>query len=309
MSSCAWSHLQRDPSTVPSMESFLDRHVLAGILAGALVLSLSYPLLHTLYMRQNSTYREGLTAEQRIVVVQHTMEAIFLASWWMPTTYWVVHFNFCTPATTTAAAELGRTVTPSTIFLGTVVLLYCFELNSRLPLRPLIVVHHVGAGMVGVISALLYSEATVITATLLVYFITYEAILFAGLVLYRLGSRHAARVLSMGMWVFGLSRPVQVLLVGASLYANRHHIVPWQGAASGIITLAFTALQSYTLTIHYQLYLKSRRWVDDDDHDAYCCWQQQQGQSALLYGTMADSDDDVREAAPMRRRPTSTGRG
>lgn len=258
-------YLRRDASLVASLEPYIDRNVLGGVLLGCLVLSLSYPALESLFMCNSTTYRLRLTAEQRVVVIQHTIEALFFGLCFLPTTYLVLDFNF-RPHT---AEEMGPKVTISTVFLGLVVILYCLEVNSRsCHIRPILLIHHVGACLVGVFSAFVFTETTVITSSLLVYFISFEAIIFAGLVTYRLGCQHAPRVLWIGMSVFGASRPLQLLMVLASLWANRDHIVLWQGIASLCITVLFTALQLYTLTIHYRIYGKCRHWPESpsDSH-------------------------------------------
>jgi hypothetical protein len=92
----------------------------------------------------------------------------------------------------------------------------------------------------------------------LVYFITYEAVTFVGLIMYRLcpANRATRPIIVAGMLIFGLSRPVQIVWILTSLAVSWEHLVVWHAECQIILAFVFTALQLYSLNIHYSLYKK-----------------------------------------------------
>jgi hypothetical protein len=254
----SWSigNVHRDASLVPSLAPYVNKNALGGLLLGTFLLSLCYPLFHHLYQRYSEIYKRELRPHQRVVVIQHSIQALFLSLALFPTTYLLASFNFQAQT----LDELGPKATMSAVFLGLVVVMYCLELASRIEIRPLLLLHHGATTIMGMYCVAYFTEANITTASLLVYFITYEAIIFVGLVLYRLWPAHdlTHRVLYIGMVVFGATRPLQVLTVLISLLVNRHHLIAHQAVLDGGVTVAFTLLQLYTLRIHYGMYLRSR---------------------------------------------------
>lgn len=213
-------------------------------------------MFHHLYQRYSEIYRHELRPHQRVVVIQHTIQALFLSLAFVPTTYLLASFNFQDQT----LDELGPKATMSAVFLGLVVVMYCLELASRIKPRPLLLIHHGATTVMGMYCVAYFTEANITTASLLVYFITYEAVIFVGLVLYRLWPAHEQthQVLYIGMVVFGVTRPLQVLTVLISLLVNRHHLIVHQAVLDGCVTVAFTLLQLYSLRIHYGMFLRSR---------------------------------------------------
>jgi hypothetical protein len=262
----AWSigNVHRDASLVPSLEEYVNKNALGGLLCGSLLLSLCYSLFHRLYSRWSTVYQHELQPHQRVVVVQHSIQALFLSMAFLPTTYLLASFNFEEQTLT----DLGPKVTMSAVFLGLVVVLYCLEIASRIDPRPLLLLHHGATAAMGVNCVANFTEANITTASLLVYFITFEALVFVGLVLYRLWPAHplTPRVLWAGMVVFGVTRPLQVLAVLGSLLVNRDHVIAGQAVFDSLVTLAFTILQVYTLRIHHGLYLRSRTLAHSPRH-------------------------------------------
>lgn len=253
-----WSlaNLHRDASLVPSLEVYVNKDALCGLLFGSLVLSLFYPVLHRFHWHFSSAYRNDLQPEQRVVVIQHSLEAIFFAAMFFPETYLLSSFNF----ESQSLDELAPKATCSAVFLGLVVVLYCLEIASRLSPRPLLLIHHGATAIIGVYCVLYFTEANIATASILAYFISFEAIIFVGLVMYRLHptSLWTPRIIWYGMWVFGATRPLQVLAVFTSLIVNWDHIIVWQALLDCLVTIAFTMLQVYSLQIHYGMYNRSR---------------------------------------------------
>mmetsp|Transcript_5880 Transcript_5880/g.8319 ORF Transcript_5880/g.8319 Transcript_5880/m.8319 type:complete len:148 (-) Transcript_5880:109-552(-) len=86
----------------------------------------------------------------------------------------------------------------------------------------------------------------------LIYFIMYESVTFIGLVMYRLYPEKpiTPRIILGGMYLFGLSRPVQLVWIVASLVASWEHLVTWQAIIQLTFAFTFTVLQLYSLQIH-----------------------------------------------------------
>jgi hypothetical protein len=120
------------------------------------------------------------------------------------------------------------------------------------------VAHHLCAYLGSIFPAFALSTANLKASSLLVYFITYEAVTFVGLIMYRLcpANRATRPIIVAGMLIFGLSRPVQIVWILTSLAVSWEHLVVWHAACQIILAVVFTALQLYSLNIHYSLYKK-----------------------------------------------------
>lgn len=191
-------------------ESFVNHHVAAGILLGILIISLSYPLIHQFYLKKSEHYREKLNREQQLVVLQHTVEALFLSVIFAPFTYVIFSANF----EEQEFEPFRKKLTAITTFMATIIIMYLIELASRFSnLRPVVAAHHLCATMNGILTAFFLTTANVRAASLLVYFITFEAVTFYGLVMYRLVPSHKMTkpIILAGMLIFGLSRPIQFI--------------------------------------------------------------------------------------------------
>ena len=143
--------------------------------------------------------------------------------------------------------------------MSVIIIMYIMEIASRFANpRPLVVAHHLCTFLDGILTAFFVTTANVKAATLLVYLITFESLTFASLVVYRLCPTHRwtkPRILA-GMVVFGSTRPIQFIWIIAGLVASWAHLVPWQAVLQITLTVVFTSLQLYALTIHYTLYKK-----------------------------------------------------
>lgn len=236
-------------------ESFATYHVAAGILVGTLVLALSYPMFHQIYMKKSDRYRDQLTRDQQIIVIHHSVQALCLGLLYIPFTYVVLSVNFEEQPLTT----LGDKFTAMATFMSVIIVMYLIEIASRFGnLRGLVVAHHLCAYMDGIVTAYFLDTANVKSASLLVYFITYEAPTFVGLVMYRLVPDHrwTRPMIIIGMVVFGLSRPIQFIWIVAGLIETWSNVIVWQAIFQIVLTSMFTTLQLYSLTIHYSLYKK-----------------------------------------------------
>lgn len=239
-------------------QSLVTHNAPGWLLLCILAISLCYPLVHNLLLWRSRIYAEKLSADERTVVLQHAIEAIVLMVLFIPFTYTVLSVFF----EEQPIEDLATKFVALGVFMSVVMTMYMFEIASRYSnLRPMIVAHHVCAYLDGIVTAFFLGTANIKAAFLLVYFITYEALIFVGLVLYRLAPTHrltAPTILS-GMAVFALSRPFQLVWVIGSLLATGFgNMVQWHVILQMTLTVCFTALQIYSLTIHHSIYRKAR---------------------------------------------------
>jgi hypothetical protein len=255
-------------------ESFATHYIPAGIMLGTLVVSLSYSVLHKVCMAQSKIYREELSRDQQLVVLQHIVEAILLSVIYAPYTYVVLSINFEEQPIELLADKFEAMA----IFMITLITMYLIELALRFAnLRPLVLAHHLCAFFNAILTTFLLDSANIKAASLLTYFITYEALTFAGLVMYRLAPTHkyTRPTILLGMAVFGLSRPIQCLWIIAALWASWENVIAWQAVLQLCLTLVFTSFQLYSLTIHFKLARRA-----------------QERRNVFLYGRIAVATDD-----------------
>ena len=240
-------------------QSLVSHNAPGWFLLCILGICLCYPLVHQVLLRGSSIYAKELTPDQRTVVLQHAIEALVLVVLYIPFTYTLLSVFFQEQPVEVLADKfilLGA-------FMAIVMTMYMFEIATRFSnLRPVVVIHHLCAYMDGIFMAFFLGTANIKAAFLLVYFICYEAIIFVGLVMYRLAPTHryTCPTILTGMAVFGLSRPVQLVWVVGSLWASGFaNLVTWQVVLQLTLTVCFTALQMYSLSIHYSLYKKAAR--------------------------------------------------
>ena len=236
-------------------ESFINHHTAAGVLLGTLFLALSYPLIHNILLSKSQVYRENLDLGHQVVVLQHAIEAVFLSLIFIPYTYVTLSVNF----EEQQYDSFKNKTTVICTFMSVVIIMYLMEIASRFANpRPLVVAHHLCAYLDGIIVLFFVTDANVKAASLLVYFITFEALTFVSLVMYRLCPTHrwTKPTILAGMVVFGSTRPIQFIWIIGSLLASWEHLVLWQAVFQITLTVVFTFLQLYTLTIHYTMYKK-----------------------------------------------------
>jgi hypothetical protein len=73
--------------------------------------------------------------------------------------------------------------------------------------------------------------------------------------MYRLCPTHRLTrpVILVGMIVFGVSRPIQLIWIMGSLIAAWENLILWQALFQIILAVVFSSLQLYSLTIPYSL--------------------------------------------------------
>mmetsp|Transcript_21205 Transcript_21205/g.32436 ORF Transcript_21205/g.32436 Transcript_21205/m.32436 type:complete len:266 (+) Transcript_21205:281-1078(+) len=244
-------------------ESFANHLVPAWMMVGALVICLSYSLVHISFQKYNKTYRESLNEAQQLVVVQHTIEAIFLSFLFGPASYLILSLNF----EEQSLEIFANKATAMGCVMFTVMFMYLVELAARFQsLRPLVVVHHFSACIGGTYLGFCLTTANIKVSSLLVYFITFEAITFVGLVMYRLCPRNrwTRPIIMAGIIIFGGSRPLQLVWIVGSLAAAWDDLVAWQALCQIILAVIFTGIQVFSLKIHISLYKKCGSLQNND---------------------------------------------
>jgi hypothetical protein len=235
-------------------ESFINQYVAASTLLGTLFLALGYPLIHNILLSKSQVYRENLDRDHQVVVLQHAVEAVFLTLIYIQFTYVMLSVNFEEQEYNSFKNKMTAVIT----FMSVIMIMYLMEIASRFANpRPLVVAHHLCAYLNGVVTLFFFTTANVKAAPL-AYFITFEAITFVGLVMYRLCPSHrwTKPTILAGMVVFGSTRLIQFIWIMAGLVASWEHLVLWQAVFQITLTFVFTSLQLYSLTIHYTMYKK-----------------------------------------------------
>jgi hypothetical protein len=75
-------------------ESFINHHTAAGVLLGTLFLALGYPLIDNILLSKPQVYHENLDLGHQVVVLQHSIEAVYLSLIFIPYTYVTLSVNF-----------------------------------------------------------------------------------------------------------------------------------------------------------------------------------------------------------------------
>jgi hypothetical protein len=244
------------PTTV--WESFFDRTFVYSVLIGILVLAVAFLAMYQLLLHYAKPFC-ALSLERQVVIVHHAVEAILLSVLFVPFTYLVLRMHFLVPVSIDTEKNYFIAVA---VFMCTIMVMYMIELASRLrnP-RRLVIFHHLCAYSNGLFLAINASTANVKACTLLVYFTTYEAVVYMGLVMYRLYPVHPAtpRLLKWGTGIFAFSRPIQFIwIITSSLVAMWGDILVWHAAVQIMFTVVFTTVQICSLKIHAKIIRKQR---------------------------------------------------
>jgi hypothetical protein len=229
--------------------------ILVNIMVGVLLIPVAYIGIHYLFTKFMNSYRE-LNSDAQTVVIHHTIEAIILSLFFFPTTYLTLSMLFEEQSLHNFEAKFVSLATLMPIIL----INYVVELASRFQNpRKMLVAHHIIAYSDGLFVLAFATTANVKAALLLTYFITFESISFIGLVLYRLHpiSKLTSRMILIGLVVMGISRPIQVLLIFGFLISAWDELVTWHAIVQMIVTITVTAIQIWSLTIHYSLLQRS----------------------------------------------------
>ena len=148
----------------------------------------------------------------------------------------------------------------SILCLGTgFMVMYMMELASRYEdPRPIVLFHHLLSCLDGFLIFLFPTDVMIKTGAVLVYFICFEALTFAGLFMHRIfpNSKTTPKVVVAGMVIFGATRPLQILWVGTAVFSSwdDDNMVKWQAVMQIIVTGVLNVLQVWTLKIHYGIW-------------------------------------------------------
>lgn len=273
-------HLPTDALLEVGSDIGIIRFCLAAILA----LSLLFPFTHQLLLKVCKEYRAMKTSKKQIVVVHHALEAVILSVVLPFFTYYMLKVNF----KEMDLSEFTSSVRGIIKCAFCVLMLYPFELVSRFEEpRPLVIFHHVLSFSDFLLSIILMSSVTVKAAMILGFLICFEAPIFMGLFMYRMfpKSRYTSKVMFLGMLSFGLTRPIQVIWIGAAVFGSWNHenVVKWEGLLQIVITLVLTAIQLFTLKIHYGIWQR--------------CISMRKGSDAMMQDSKAPRSKSTQDCA------------
>ena len=218
-----------------------------------LPLSLAYMIIHRLFTKYFAQQYNDLNADVQTVVIHHAIEFVLLSLCFIPFTYLTMSLLF----EEQSLAELESKFIPIATIMMLIVVTYLFELASRYRYpRPMLILHHLITYSLGLVTIGLKSTALLKVSTILVYFITFEAMTFFGLLCYRLfpSKRFTPTVIMGGMIMMGVSRPLQLVLIFGFLFMAWSDLVVWHAIFLIVATIVLTAIQFWSLGIHYGLW-------------------------------------------------------
>jgi hypothetical protein len=103
-------------------------------------------------------------------------------------------------------------------------MMYMMEIASRYDgARPIILFHHYLLTCTDGLMSLLFPTSVMLkTASILVYFIAFEAFTFVGLFMYRIfpNSKVTSKIILAGMVMFGGTHPIQVSWIGSAIFGS-----------------------------------------------------------------------------------------
>jgi len=234
-----------------------DIEVIQIALLSGLLLSGFYPMMHKMLQKIFRTYRTINPACKQIVVLHHAMEALVLSILTPIFTYSMFRAFFQVHDIDAVLSDVMICEHLSIMIM----IMYFFEIAGRYESpRPLVLLHHILACGDAFLASMCASSVMLKTALLLVYFVCFEALTFVGLFMYRVcpKNKYTSKVIFVGMIAFGITRPLQVLMIGGIAYGswNDESQEKWQIIFQCILTLLLSSLQLFTLKIHYAVWKK-----------------------------------------------------
>ena len=238
--------------------AFTDKSLFLCAFLSSVALSITYSIAHQILTKYSREYVALESRTKQLVVVHHATEALVLSVVFPIFSYFMIKTNF------QIQEDLDDVITYLTSIITCMyafMAMYMFELASRFDEpRPIVVFHHLLSCFDGVLVIVFPTSIMCRTASVLGYFISFEALTFAGLFMYRIfpQSKLTPKVILAGMMTFGLSRPFQLLWVGASIFGswNDEYTVKWQALMQIVVTCILTCLQLMTLKIHYGTWIR-----------------------------------------------------
>ena len=234
-----------------------DLKVTQVALLSGLLLSVCYPIMHKMLLKIFKTYRTINPACKQIVVLHHAMEALVLSSFTPIFTSAILRAFFQVHDIDQVVSDVRMCAHLSVIIM----FMYFMEIMARYESPRLIVLfHHILACGDGIMVMWFATSVMVKTGAVLVYFICFETLTFTGLFMYRVcaENKYTSKVIFLGIIVFGITRPLQVLIIGGIAYGS------WNDESQEnlliifqcVVTLVLSILQLFTLKIHYAVWKK-----------------------------------------------------
>ncbi|CAB9523360.1 expressed unknown protein [Seminavis robusta] len=227
----------------------------ASVFLALIVVALSYPVFNMFWTKRSETFR-GLSNDQQVVVIQHTIEAFYLTLAFPVLTWAMLSANFQVPFSADYLSIVSNIIGGYMVWI---VHVYVMEIVGRYrTIRPLVLVHHLCAAGDALLPLYVMSAINIRCAAVLTYFIAWEAPVFIGLFMYRLYplNKWTPRIIRFSMWTFGLSRPVQMAWILALVIVHWENSVAWHAITQVCFGVLFSSLQLYTLVIHNALLKK-----------------------------------------------------
>lgn len=242
-----------------------DIDIVRGMYIMLLVLPLIYILIHKVLLKFNTRYR-GLsnTSSKQIVVLHHAVEALVLSMFLPINSFSIIKANF---QIHTLHENMTNFRIVAILFIG-ISIMYAIEIASRLNnIRPMLFFHHVITFLDSTLVCLFPSSVMFKSASVLAYFICFEYLTFVGLFMYRIFplSKITPKVIFLGIVLFGATRPLQLLWVGAAIFGswNDDNNSKVLAVVQVIVTVALTSLQLWSLNIHVGIWKRSIRNVEN----------------------------------------------
>lgn len=169
------------PSKVIEIVFLEDYTVVRAILLLAFIIPLLYPLLHKILKRISSAYN-CFDLPKQVVVLHHTLEFAILACMMPFFSYYMIRIHFKVYSTNEENSFLSD-ARSTVILVFVIAVMYLNEITSRfMNPNPIVLFHHCVAVVDGIFVLFYPTSVMFKTASILVYFICFEAFCFAGLI-------------------------------------------------------------------------------------------------------------------------------
>ena len=161
-----------------------DLRTVQLIYLSAIMLAIAYPIIHKVLLRFSQQYSDMDRAGKQITTLHHAVEALILSIVTPFFSYCMIRVNFQVHDDINVLLSDMRYMMNLMFCIMT---MYAMELASRFQNpRPLVSFHHIFAYFDGFMVLLFPTSVMLKTASVLVYFICFEALTFVGLLMYRI---------------------------------------------------------------------------------------------------------------------------
>ncbi len=249
------SHISSTLPTEVWQSLFSNDDLLLSIYLSWLPVTIAYITIHYIFSKFVAAYN-NLSSDSQTVVIHHAIESVVLLLCFIPMTYLTMSILF----EEQTLPDLKSKFIPLITIISTIIITYLLELASRhRNPRPILILHHLVTYFDASFVLVFQSTAIIKVALVLTYFITFEAMTFVGLLCYRLFplNRFTPNIILAGMILMAASRPFQIILIFGFLFSAWSDLVLWHAIVQMVVTIILTAIQIWSLSIHYGLWKKS----------------------------------------------------